>query len=85
MMLAQRDALERRYDGPIPPADPAAPPLAAGLRARLFQRLAREAREQVATRRGTMAADAAVTDRWLGRLGHDLGHYRRQGLAWRTG
>lgn len=83
-MLAHRDALERRYDGPIPPADPAARVVPAALRARLFQRLASETRERAAIRRARMAADAALGDERLNRLGRDLGLYRACGLAWRS-
>lgn len=81
--LACRDGLERRYDGPIPPADPAAPPLPATQRARLFQRLAGEARQQMARRRAILAATLAPRDPRLLRLGRDLGLYRDQGVAWR--
>lgn len=80
--LATREALERRYDGPIPPADPANPPRVAGLRARLFQRLAGETREQAAGRRARLPAIAATGDERLGRLGRDLIAYRTQGIAW---
>lgn len=81
--LACRDGLERRYDGPIPPADPAAPPLPTALRARLFQRLAGEARQQMASRRAGLPAAMAPRDQRLLRLTRDLGLYRQQGVAWR--
>lgn len=82
--LTLRDALERRYDGPIPPADPAARPVAAAQRARLFQRLAHEARQQAAARRARVSASAATRDERLRRLAADLGRYRAHGLAWRA-
>lgn len=81
-MFAHRDALERRYDGPIPPADPAAAPVAAALRAHLFQRLAAETRAQAARRRHGLAAAAANADPRLSRLQHDLTLYRSQGIWW---
>lgn len=83
MMFAQRDALERRYDGPIPPADPARVQRDAGARARLFQRMAQEAREQSAARRERLPAHMAAIDPRLRRLGADLRLFRAQGLAWR--
>lgn len=83
MMFAQRDTLERRYDGPIPPPDPAAPRCDPAGRARLFQRLAHEARGQMAARRRALAAQTASTDTRLRRLSDDLRLYRVQGLAWR--
>lgn len=82
MMFAHRDALERRYDGPIPPADPAARPVPTALRARLFQRLACAAREQAAARREMLNAAAALSDERLTGLGRDLGLYRTHGLIW---
>lgn len=83
MMFAQRDALERRYDGPIPPADPARVPRDAAQRMRLFQRLAGEAREQAARRRLRLTAPGLRGDQILQRLQRDLRLYRTQGLAWR--
>ncbi|HTH17259.1 MAG TPA: hypothetical protein VL974_11450 [Magnetospirillum sp.] len=77
-----RDLLERRYDGPIPPADPAQVPVQAGLRARLFQRLAGDTRLQLAGRRGRLRARTAVADAGLARLSGDLNSYRALGLAW---
>lgn len=82
-MFAHHDALERRYDGPIPPADPAAVAVAPLLRARLFQRLAGEARAQAARRRLRLDAAAATADSRLDRLQHDLRLYRGQGVRWR--
>ena len=58
-MLAHRDSLERRYDGPIPGADPAAAAAIPAQRARLFQRLAGEAREQAAALRARIGGTAA--------------------------
>lgn len=83
MMFALRDTLERRYDGPIPPADPAHPPLAAALRARLFQRLAKEVREQTAQRRARLAGAGVLGDEKLHRLQCELLLYRSQGMLWR--
>lgn len=83
MMLAHRDALERRYDGPIPPADPAAMTVAVAQRARLFLRLASEARQQAASRRARMPGGTVLGDERLRRLTRDLDRYRRHGLAWR--
>lgn len=75
-----RDALERRYDGPIPHADPARPLVPAGARARLFDRLAGEVRGEVARRRQLHAP----TDERLERLARALGTYRAHGIAWRA-
>lgn len=84
MMSDHRDALERRYDGPIPPADPAACPVAAPLRARLFQRMAADARAQTASHRLRLPALAALADTRLNRLQRDLRLSRSLGLAWRN-
>lgn len=78
-----RDALERRYDGPIPAADPAHPPVCAVSRARLFQRLASDARAQSAHRRARLRHDLALGDMRLSRLASDLHLYRALGVAWR--
>jgi len=74
-----RAALERRYDGPIPHADPARPPVPNGARAQLFDRLAGEARREVARRR---RLHAPADDR-LERAARALGVYRAHGVAWR--
>lgn len=75
-----RDALERRYDGPIPPADPALPaPPPPGVRARLFECLAAEARGQAACRR--LRRDLGGADL----AADDLACYRAHGQAWRGG
>lgn len=76
------DALERRYDGPIPPADPAACLVPAAQRARLFQRLAKDVREQAARHRLRLSAPVVLADEKLHRLVRDLGRYRAQGVAW---
>lgn len=76
------DALERRYDGPIPPTDPAAPVPRARLRARLFHRLAGETRAQSACHRARLTAATAAKDDRLQRLSRDLCSYRAQGVAW---
>lgn len=85
MDSARRDMLERRYDGPIPPADPAAPPLAPAARARLFHRLAAETRALAASHRRRLPALPATADAHLDRLQRDLRLYRAQGIAWRGG
>ncbi|MCR6633161.1 MAG: hypothetical protein NVV74_25705 [Magnetospirillum sp.] len=82
-MFAHRDALERRYDGPIPPADPAAPPSDRAARAQLFQRMAREVREQAARMRRRMPAAALAGDPRLDCLQRDLSLYRGQSMSWR--
>ncbi|MGE5506453.1 MAG: hypothetical protein ACM31L_18670 [Actinomycetota bacterium] len=75
-----RDALERRYDGPVPPADPAAVPGSAAGRARLYDRLAAEARGEIARLR----AASPVAGGRLARLGRDLAFYRCHGVGWRA-
>ncbi|EME70398.1 hypothetical protein H261_08748 [Paramagnetospirillum caucaseum] len=72
------DAAERRHDGPIPPAAP--PPGAA--RARLFQRLAAEQREDIARRRQALKAATLAGDTILRRDQGLLRFYRDQGAAW---
>jgi hypothetical protein len=84
MMFDHRDALERRYDGPIPPADPATNPAAAPLRARLFQRMAEDTRAQAASHRRRLPAQAALADARLDRLQRDLHLSRSLGVAWRS-
>ena len=84
MMFDHRDALERRYDGPIPPADPAACPVAAPLRARLFQRMAADHRSQTAKHRRRLSAASALTDARLDNLQRDLRLSRNLGVAWRN-
>jgi len=75
------DAAERRHDGPIPPADPAAPPSGTA-RARLFQRLAAEQREDTSRRRQSLKAAIPVDDAILRRDQERLRFYRDQGAAW---
>jgi hypothetical protein len=75
-----RDDLERRYDGPIPPA---APPGSAIGCARLFDRLAADTVREVARRRAGLAAGAAVGDDRLDRLTRRMGFYRAHGVGWR--
>lgn len=84
MMFDHRDALERRYDGPIPPADPAACLVAAPQRARLFQRMAADTRAQTASHRLRLPARAALSDARLDRLQRDLHLSRSLGVAWRN-
>lgn len=77
------DAAERRHDGPILPADPAALPSAqARARARLFQRLAAEQREDISHRRRTVTAVVLADDAMLHRDQGRLRFYRDQGAAW---
>lgn len=85
MMPRHRDLLELRYDGPIPPTDPALPPVAAPQRARLFQRMARDTRAQLAARRRRLSALAATQDAHLDRLQRDMSLSRAQGVLWRDG
>lgn len=66
-------ALERRYDGPIPAADPAAPPPAP---IALLRRLLREGRERLAGHRLTMPPGHPR----LEMIAADIGAYRH-GLA----
>ncbi len=75
------DAAERRHDGPIPPADSAAPP-SGPARARLFQRLAAEQREDISRRRQSLKAPAPADDAALSRDQERLRFYRDQGAAW---
>ena len=82
MMFDRRDTLERRYDGPIPPADPAVLSVAAPQRARLFQRMAYDTRAQTAKHRRRLSAVSALTDARLDRLQRDLHLSRSLGVAW---
>jgi hypothetical protein len=78
------DAQERRFDGPIPPFDPAAPP--SGLaRARLFQRLAAEQRQDISRRRQSVKNAALTDNSALRRDQERLRFYRDQGTAWMDG
>jgi hypothetical protein len=83
--LASRrmDAVERRFDGPIPPPDPAAPP-SGPARARLFQRLAAEQREDISRRRLALTSAVLAGDRALRLDQERLRFYRDQGTAWMT-
>ncbi|MBC7908767.1 MAG: hypothetical protein H7Y60_18730 [Rhodospirillaceae bacterium] len=83
MDLAYRHGLERRYDGPIPPADPAAIEGAAAARSRLFERLAAETVTQAARRRARLCSDAALNDSRLVVLCRSLAAYRAHDLVWR--
>ncbi|MBC7953419.1 MAG: hypothetical protein H7Z12_16565 [Rhodospirillaceae bacterium] len=83
MDLAHRHELERRYDGPIPPADPALPAGSQAARVRLFERLAAEALTQTARRRARLGSNAALADARLGVLTRSLASYRANGVAWR--
>lgn len=75
------DAAERRHDGPIPPADPAALP-SGPARARLFQRLAAEQREDISRRRQELSAAGLAENARLHRDQGRLRFYRDQGAAW---
>ncbi len=75
------DALERRFDGPIAPPDPAAPP-SGPARARLFQRLAAEQREDISRRRLALPSAVLPGDNGLCRDQERLRYYRDQGAAW---
>lgn len=78
------DELERLYDGPIAPSDPATlgRPCPEA-RARLFARLAAETRSAAACRRSRLDAASAAADTRLRDLADSLGFYRCQGVAWR--
>lgn len=77
------DLLERRYDGPIPPTDPAACRASAAGRARLFDRLAAEALRAAAGRRQGLSSGHAATDGRLMGLARTLTACRAHGVAWR--
>ncbi|KIL97455.1 hypothetical protein CCC_00516 [Paramagnetospirillum magnetotacticum MS-1] len=79
--FGQMDAAERRHDGPIPPADPAAPP-SGRARARLFQRLAAEQREDISRRRQCLTVPTLADDAISPRDQARLRFYRDQGAAW---
>lgn len=75
------DALERRYDGPIPPHDSAATGYPSpSQRARLFGRLAAETRHEAACLRTRLTAKSAEANPRLGEIGRSLAHYRRAGV-----
>lgn len=75
------DAAERRHDGPIPPADPAALP-SGPARARLFQRLAADQRDDISRRRHRLTTADLPGDATLRRDQGRLRFYRDQGAAW---
>jgi len=77
------DDLERRYDGPVLPFDPALSghPNAAA-REVLFRRLAAEQRQAIARRRIGLSAALARTDARLGAAARSLHYYRAEGAAW---
>jgi hypothetical protein len=75
------DAQERRFDGPIPPFDPAASRPGTA-RAKLFQRLAAEQREDISRRRQTLKTATLTDDATLRRDQDRLRFYRDQGTAW---
>jgi hypothetical protein len=77
----RQDALERRWDGPVPPADPAAGAAPAG-RARLFERLCGETARAAAARRAALPAMLITRDPGLAGYDRLLGFYRQQASAW---
>lgn len=80
--FAHRDALERRYDGPIPPADPALPPgPKPSARARLFERMAAEALRAAARHRSTLGGVQVRRDGRLNCLADSLAYYRNAGIG----
>jgi len=77
------DRLERRFDGPIPPADPARPGWPSPeARMRLFQRLAAERLREIARKRRDMDGGRVLADTALDRTVRGLRFYRDQGVAW---
>jgi hypothetical protein len=78
----RQDASERRWDGPVPPADPSVPLRPAAGRSRLFERLCAETALAAAARRVTLPAGVAPADSRLQGFAHLLGFYREQGRAW---
>jgi hypothetical protein len=75
------DAAERRHDGPVPPPDPAAPPDRRA-RARLYQDMARDERDDIARRRLSLSAAAAGDSPALTLRQGRLRFYRDRGAAW---
>lgn len=77
------DAIERRYDGPPLPSDPALTgrPKAAA-RDVLFRRLAAEQRQAIAWRRAGMPAATVGGDERLHAAARALHYYRTEGVAW---
>ncbi len=71
---------ERRYDGPVPPSDPAAGSLRPDARALLYQRLAAEQRADLAARRRRAPEDQA-----LPAGSARLRFYRDRAIDWRSG
>lgn len=84
MPFALLDIVERRYDGPPLPDDPAMRPVDATARARLFERLAAEAGGEAARRRRLLPGRQALADRRLAALGRALVAYRGLGIGWRV-
>lgn len=75
-------ALERRYNGPIPPAElltAAALDRHAQAQSALFDRLARDSAAAIARRRAVLARPER--DSRLAALARNLGFYRRQGIV----
>ncbi|MBI3443839.1 MAG: hypothetical protein HY055_00340 [Magnetospirillum sp.] len=76
------DAEERRHDGPVLCADPAALP-SGGARESLFRHLAAEQRRDIAHRRLGLAAVQALGDEGLRRDQRRLRFYRDLGAEWK--
>lgn len=75
------DDLERRYDGPIPPAESQAQSDRAG-HERLCRRLAAEQRAAIAGRRLGLSGTDAESDPGLLRATGRMRWYRDQGAGW---
>lgn len=77
------DEIERRYDGPALPFDPARTgrPIAAA-REVLFRRLAAEQRQAIARRRAGLSAAESDRDDRLCVAARALRYYRTEGVAW---
>jgi len=75
--------MERRFDGPVPPFDPALTgrPVAAA-REVLFRRLAAEQRQAIARRRAGLSAAESRADERLCLAARTLHYYRTEGAAW---
>lgn len=76
------DTVERRHDGPLLPADPAAPPQGA-TRERLFRWLAAGQRADIARRRLGLTGALVNWNEGLRRDQHRLRFYRDQGAKWK--
>lgn len=79
--FARLDGLERRYDGPIPPEDPALAGRPTRGGALMLERLAREQVALVGRRRRRVVAGDVPADPRLGGLTRDLAAYREMALT----